>query len=131
MISKLLITLLLFTNMMFACGTPMASKSPNTPINHVVLLWLKPDTNKNQINKIIKQSEILKSIPGVFNLKIGNPIKSNRAIVDDSFQVALSMSFKSQKELDNYLIHPTHQNFVKKKLKPLSKKIVVYDFKSN
>ncbi len=55
-------------------------------------------------------------------------IQSGREIVDGSFDVAIYLSFGSKQILQEYLVHPVHKNAVKEILKPLVRKIVVYDF---
>ncbi|NJK90576.1 MAG: Dabb family protein [Blastochloris sp.] len=70
----------------------------------------------------------LADIPGTLNFRIGPPTPSPRAVVDDSFAVAISMDFNSQAEADLYQSHPIHQEFIETCVKPYAKRLVVYDF---
>ena len=122
------IIMLLFIGFSAECQKSVYSKKTNL-INHVVVCWLK-DSDEVQKAKIIEESQVLKNIPGIIDFKVGPVVESQRNIVDDSFDIALLMSFKSKSEMDTYIKHPTHQNFVKEKLKPNLKKVVVYDFEN-
>ena len=97
-------------------------------VHHVVVCWLNEPGNKEARHKIIEASRRFSSIPGVINVRAGRVIQSERKIVDGSFDVAIYLSFENKQKLQDYLAHPIHKNAVKKILKPLVRKIVVYDF---
>ena len=97
-------------------------------VHHVVVCWLNESGNKEACHKIIEASRGFSSIPGVINVRAGRVIQSERKIVDGSFDVAIYLSFENKQKLQDYLAHPIHKNAVKKILKPLVRKIVVYDF---
>ena len=48
--------------------------------------------------------------------------------MDQSYQVALNLIFPSQQAEQEYQTHPQHLEFVTNFVKPLVKKVVVYDF---
>lgn len=100
-------------------------------IVHVVLIWLHEPGNTEHIEKIIQVSEKLKEIPDIQELHVGSSIPSDREIVDDSFDVGLTIIFNSESDLQHYLAHTKHKHTVKKVISPLSRKILVYDFKSD
>jgi hypothetical protein len=97
-------------------------------LEHIIIVWLKDPGNVQQRTRIIEASQVLTGIPGVLSLKSGSVVKSERAIVDSSFDVALIVSFPDQAALDHYLVHPTHVKLVEETLKPLVARIQVYDF---
>ena len=97
-------------------------------IQHVVLCWLKDSGNKEHRQKVIDLSLSFKSIPGVIDVRAGEVIKSERSIVDSTYDVGIYMTFKSIDDLNRYLLHKDHVKAVTETLKPLSKKIQVYDF---
>ena len=105
------------------------SSNPQTHVSHVVLVWLKEVGNKQQINKLIEVSHDFQSIPGVLSVNVGESLSSDRPIVDDSFDVGIVMTFKNEADLKAYLVHPQHKKVVKEVIKPLIKKILVYDIK--
>ena len=104
--------------------------TPSAParVNHVVICWLKRAGNATDRLKIIEASRSFKSIPGVLGIRTGTSIASSRKIVDDSYDVAISLSFANTNDLNAYLQHPIHTKVKHETLLPLINKIVVYDF---
>jgi hypothetical protein len=111
-----------------ACQQGKDIPNSTSRVYHVVICWLKDSGNKEARQKIIEASRGFSSIPGVVNVKAGSVIHSEREIVDSSFDVAIYLSFENEQKLNEYLIHPIHKNAVEETLKPLVRKIVVYDF---
>ena len=70
----------------------------------------------------------LRPIPGIRLFHIGKMVTSPRAVVDQSYQVALNLTFDSQEAQDVYQVHPSHLEFVEKVFKPNCAKAVIYDF---
>ncbi len=99
----------------------------NARVNHIVFGWLKEPGNMEHREKIIKTCQSLKEIPGIIDLSVGQPIPSDRKIVDDSFDVGMCMVFKNVEDMKKYIDHPEHVKASKEVLMPLMKKVVVYD----
>ena len=59
---------------------------------------------------------------------MGRVIKSDRAIVDDSFDVGILVTVSDVERLQEYLDHPIHQKAKQDVLLPLVEKVLVYDF---
>ena len=96
--------------------------------SHVVIFWTDPD-NPNAADELIAGAEkYLRPIPGVLNFHIGRMVRSPRAVVDQSYQVALNLQFANKQLQDDYQVHPLHVEFVEKVFKPNSRRVVVYDF---
>ncbi len=72
-------------------------------------------------------SKQLKVIEQIDSLSVGQALPSERAIVDDSFDIGLVLNFKSELDLQQYLTHPFHVEKVKQTLSPSCKRILVYD----
>ncbi len=100
----------------------------NQKVTHVVMVWLKQPGNEQQRAAFIKASEQLNSLPGIVNRHVGVVVSSDRSIVDDSFDVAVTVTMESPRALKNYLNHPKHKKILQEKIKPLTKRVVVYDF---
>jgi hypothetical protein len=100
------------------------------PVNHIVLCWLKDSGNAAQRAELVKISKSFLKVPGVQEVRVGPVISSERDIVDDSFDVAIFMTFDTVEDMNAYIVHPEHAAAVKDKLKPLVSKIVVYDFRN-
>lgn len=106
-----------------ACQT-----APRPGLTHVVVFWLKDHGNAAHRAKLIEVSESFRSIPGVLRVETGPCLPSARPIVDSSFDVAVSLTFASRADLQRYLDHPLHEAATVGTLKPLVRKITVYDF---
>jgi len=96
-------------------------------VDHVVLAWLKRPGNAADRAKLQQTAEELRTIPQVKSVSHGTALASERPIVDDSFDVGFVMRFDSPADLHVYETHPFHVAKVNQVLKPLTKKIVVYD----
>jgi hypothetical protein len=49
-------------------------------------------------------------------------------VVEQSYQVALNVTFQDKKSEQEYQSHPLHLEFIAQCVKPLVKKVLVYDF---
>ena len=96
--------------------------------SHVVIFWTDPKKPNAAADLIAGAEKYLKPIPGVLSYHIGRMVASARPVVDQSYQVALNLVFSDKKAQDDYQVHPLHTEFVEKVLKPLVKKVTVYDF---
>ena len=96
-------------------------------VDHVVLMWLKRPGNAEDKQAVLSATSDLRSIPGIQFLDTGTPLASDRPVVDDSFDLGLSMRFDSAASLHAYESNPLHVRKVNEVLKPLTRKIVVYD----
>lgn len=101
--------------------------APEQPLVHVVLLWLKEPGNLEQRQRFINACRHFVAIPGVIDLRIGQPAMSDRKIVDDSFDVGLYVIVENKQALENYLTHPLHTEAVNI-AKPIAKRFLAYDF---
>ena len=96
--------------------------------SHVVIFWTDP-ANPNAADELIAGAEkYLAPLPGIVHFHVGKMAPSHRPVVDQSYQVALNVVFDSKQAQDDYQVHPLHLEFVEKVFKPVSKKVVVYDF---
>ena len=100
-------------------------------IVHVVLVWLKEPGNAAHRARVIDATRRFSSIAGVEEIRVGEPVPSQRGSVDDSFDVGLYMVFSSQEALTAYLGNPQHQAAQASVLRPLVKKVIIYDFRDD
>lgn len=96
--------------------------------SHVVIFWTKPENPKAAEELLAGMEKYLKPIPGVLSFHAGRMARSDRAVVDQTYQVALNILFPDKKTQDAYQAHPLHIEFVEKVFKPNCAKVVVYDF---
>ena len=109
------------------CGVPERTVAEHR-VNHLVLFWLNESGNAAHRRKIIETSRSFRDIPGVLEVRAGQVIPSNREIVDDSFDVAVLLTFARKEDVNAYLVHPLHKKAVEDVLMPLVQRIVVHDF---
>jgi len=123
-----LICIVIFFLSFSAYASSEIKKQSEEQIVHVVLIWLHEPGNVEHIEKIIQASKPLKDISGIQELRVGRSVPSDREVVDDSFDVALYIFFDSRDAMQRYLVDPIHNKAVDNAIRPLSKKIIVYDF---
>ena len=111
---------------LISCAT-IAPPAAHGTVDHVVLLWLKRPGNAADRQAIRAACADLRVLPGIKFLDSGTALASDRPIVDDSFDVGLTMRFDSVKSLRAYETDPRHLKQKTDVLIPLSKKILVYD----
>jgi len=96
--------------------------------SHVVIFWTDPE-NPNAADELLAgANKFLKNIPGVLAFHVGKMVPSHRPVVEQSYQVALNISFANKNAEHEYQNHPQHLEFVEHCVKPFVKKVVVYDF---
>jgi len=97
-------------------------------LSHIVIFWTDP-AKPNAVEELIAgANKYLKNIPGALHFHVGKMSPSPRAVVDQSYQVALNVVFASKAAEQAYQVHPQHLEFVEKVFKPVMQKAVVYDF---
>jgi hypothetical protein len=129
MIKKYLLFLLVLPLFFSGCFSGFQNKKEDTKIlTHVVLCWFKDSGNSEQRDRIIKMTETFNNIPSVLNARAGGPIRSERSIVDDSFDVGIIVEVRDEKGLQEYIDHPIHQKAKNEILLPVIERVLVYDF---
>ncbi len=96
--------------------------------SHVVIFWTKAGKPNAADELLAGAKKYLQPIPGCRAFHVGKMAPSHRPVVDQSYQVALNITFDTKKAQDDYQVHPLHTEFVEKCFKPNCEKVVVYDF---
>jgi hypothetical protein len=96
--------------------------------SHIVVFWLNPAHPHAAEQLIAGANKYLKDIPGVLQFHVGRMMPSHRPVVDQTYQVALNIVFPDKHAEHQYQSHPQHLEFVEHCVKPLVKKVVIYDF---
>ena len=107
---------------------PVVEATEHRGVIHTVFLWLKQPGNVTHRNQLMMATDRLRHIPGVVDIRFGEVIESNRAIVDDSFDVGIYFYFNDVAAMNDYLVHPVHKKTVTEEIQPLVKEIRAYDF---
>ena len=128
---RIVLAIVMALTLLFVTVAPGLAGGPDSRIVHVVLVWLKDPGNAEHRTRIIEATRSFSVIPGVEEIRVGGPVPSERATVDDSFDVGLYMVFSSKAALDAYAVHPLHQEAQQSVLRPLVAKVLVYDFRDD
>ncbi|MBW8863394.1 MAG: Dabb family protein [Verrucomicrobia bacterium] len=97
-------------------------------LSHIVIFWTNPGQPNATEELIAGANKYLKNVPGVLQFHVGKMSPSPRPVVEQSYQVALNLTFPSKAAEQAYQIHPQHLEFVEKVFKPTCNKVVIYDF---
>ncbi len=110
-----------------ACSTLEGSRS-TTAIEHIVFVWLKRPGDKGDRERLVAAALRLDAeIRELRGVRSGVPVPSSRPMVDDTFDVAFLMRFDSAADLVAYEKNAQHAAAVRDLLKPLSRRVLVYD----
>ncbi len=98
---------------------------------HIVLLKLKKETTKSQIDAFYTNICGLKDeIPGIISVDIG----PNISIEDKQrgYEIGFVMKFEDSDARDNYVPHPKHREVGKKYVRPIAEKegVLVFDLET-
>jgi len=119
---------LLLVAMLAGCAAVPATDRPGY-VHHVVLVWLKRPGNQADRQALVEASHRLRAIPGVVQVTTGPPVPSERAVVDDSFDLAVTLVFTGPEALRAYQDHPLHKRLRREVLAPRVRRILVYDYR--
>ena len=100
----------------------------NKGVIHTVFLWLKKPGDEQHRHRLLRATHRLRAIPGVLDIRFGEKIESDRDIVDDSFDIGITLYFSTTEAMNDYLVHPLHHAVVEQEIRPLVDRMVVYDF---
>ena len=95
---------------------------------HVVIFWTNHELPRSADDLLAGIKKYLEPIPGVIHFSAGKMAPSPREVVDQSYQVALSITFPNKQAHDDYQVHPKHLEFLSAVFKHVCKKVRVYDF---
>jgi hypothetical protein len=97
-------------------------------IDHIVIVWLKRPGNADDKAKLVATSkELQRALPVMRGMSYGRPLPSKRPVVDDTFDLAFVMRFANRNDLAAYENSAIHQHAANEILRPLSRKIIIYD----
>ncbi|MFN7140398.1 MAG: Dabb family protein [Limisphaerales bacterium] len=96
--------------------------------SHIVVFWTKPELPNAADDLLEGIEKLLRPIPGVLHFHAGKMVGSTRPVVEQSYQVALNLTFADKQGHDDYQVHPMHVQFVNEVFKKNCQKVVIYDF---
>ena len=104
-------------------------KAETGKIYHTVVFWLKADTPSATVDEITRSVKALGKLPMVESVMVGVPVMSEREVVDDSFSVAFTMTFKDEAALAAYGADPEHKKSSEFTM-PHVTRAVIYDYQA-
>ncbi|MBT5157122.1 MAG: Dabb family protein [Rhodobiaceae bacterium] len=99
-------------------------------VYHTVIFWMKPGTPDSKVAEIIRNTKSFETLPMVEQVLVGTPIESERKVVDDSFTLAFTMTFKDEAALAAYNADANHKKISSQVTLPHVMRGVIYDYKS-
>jgi heme-degrading monooxygenase HmoA len=106
---------------------PLANAAESDKVlRHIVMYKFKPETTPAQIQEVIDAfAGLPKKIDTIIGFEAGpNVSKEGKS---EGFTHVFVVTFKDEKELAAYLIHPAHEAYVKI-VKDKREKVVVFDY---
>lgn len=97
-------------------------------LSHVVIFWTRPEIPNAADALIAGAEKYLRPIPLAQSFHVGRMIPSHRAVVDQSYQVAIHLLFADKAAEEAYQVHPLHLDFVEKVFKPNCQRATIFDF---
>jgi hypothetical protein len=96
--------------------------------SHIVIFWTDPSKPSATDEIVAGADKYLRPIPLLRGFHCGRMARSARTdVVDQSYQVALNLTFDTKADQDAYQVHPLHLDFVEN-CKANWQRVVVYDF---
>ena len=93
---------------------------------HTVFFWIHEDTTETERQAFHQGVAELTKCKTILNSFIGPPAGTPRDVVDNSYEYALLLFFRSKEDHDIYQDDPDHHAFIKK-YKHLWTRVQVYD----
>jgi hypothetical protein len=115
---------------LLAAGACAAHRTPEgewRPVSHVVLFWLNDPSDAQAIQKMEDACYSFRSIAGVESVAVGRALPSDRPVVDSTFDLGVVITLRNPEALGRYLKDPIHQEALRTLVKPLVKRMQVYD----
>lgn len=111
---------------LFAADVEKADSKKKGKLHHVVSFKFKKSATSEDIAKVVKDFKALKKqISQIDGLKWGTNVSPEKH--DKGFTHAFVLTFASDKDRDDYLVHPAHKEFGAK-LGPVLEDVFVVDF---
>ena len=108
------------------CVTTHQHRAPG--VDHVVVVWLKRRGHADDAAQLVATAkELQRQIPELRCMSFGRALPAGRPAVDDTFDLAFVMTFDDRAALETYEQHPAHVRARRDVLRPLSRKVVIYD----
>jgi hypothetical protein len=93
---------------------------------HVVNFWLKKDLTDAERQQFVSGVKTLGNIDTCKTFNVGIPAKTDRPVIDNSYDYCLLTIFNDIEGHDIYQVHPIHLKFIDD-CNHLWEKVLIYD----
>jgi hypothetical protein len=122
----LLLTLISFVSSVAFSAVAADKPAKSDKLLHVVAFKFKASASKAQIQEVVDAFRALpKKVPAIQSFDWGTNVSPEKH--DKGFTHGFTLSFKSEKDRDDYLVHPEHKAFGKL-VGPVLEDVFVIDY---
>jgi len=109
-----------------AMSLPMPISAADKVLRHIVMYQFKPEVTPAQVQEVIDAFAVLpKKINTIIGFEHGaNVSKEGKS---DGFMHVFVVTFKNEKDRDDYIAHPAHAEYVKV-VQGRRERVVVFDY---
>ena len=123
---KILLILISFISSVALSAVAAEKPAKSDKLLHVVAFKFKASASKAQIQEVVDAFRALqKKIPTIQSFAWGTNVSPEKH--DKGFTHGFTLSFKSEKDRDDYLVHPDHKAFGKL-VGPVLEDVFVIDY---
>ena len=123
---KILLALIALVSIVALSAVAGEKPAKSKRLLHVVAFKFKASATKEQIQEVVEAFGALKKkVPAIQSLEWGTNISPEKH--DKGFTHGWVLSFKSEKDRDDYLVHPEHKAFGKL-VGPVLEDVFVIDY---
>ncbi|MCK5925635.1 MAG: Dabb family protein [Methylococcales bacterium] len=118
------IQLLMLSSLFFI--SPVQAETTDKVTTHVIIVWLNEAGDEKAQKKFVEASKKVNDFPGVIHRHVAVVEKSDKSIVNDTFDVMITVTFKNKAAVKAYLDHPKHKEAVKL-FKSMANRVEIYN----
>ena len=119
---------LLFGLWLAGLSVAHADGAAKTRAVHVVVFWFDDGGTRQQRDRVIGTTRGFKDIPGVIDIRVGEPIQPQARANKHPFSIALYIVFENEAALAGYVNHPLHRAAENSGVLSGVQRMEIYDF---
>ncbi len=109
-------------------SSAQAAPTRSGQVTHVMLFWLNRPGNIDDQNYLLRATRTLRRVRGVNEVRVGRPLTVNRPALEQSFDLAVVMTFRDREALEKFERDQSRQQGIDAMLRPLVRRYIVYNF---
>lgn len=99
---------------------------PKQVFIHHVFFWLKNQSSKEDLNKLLEGLTQLSAVKTIQRFHIGKPAATKREVIESSYAISWLTEFANDADQASYQDDPIHLKFIRE-YSHLWSKVIVYD----